>query len=119
MFNRYNVPRGGNSTAAHITKDLGPVLKQFSSERSAEVSISDVQPVASYSWIDEKTPTIAVPGTTLATFRKFITCQGQLTPNSQVRQVFGQRFNPGAFPKTPGWSTLIRMPIVWVPRRLR
>lgn len=47
-----------------VSKDLGDRLKDFSSTTSVTepVKISEVIPVASYSWIEAKTPTIAVPG---------------------------------------------------------
>jgi len=53
------------STApAHINKDLGGLLKRFTSTASITqaVKVTDVQTVASYSWIEAPTPTIAVPG---------------------------------------------------------
>jgi len=53
------------SQPTYIKKDLGNPLKHFSpaaSGASEPVKIKDVQAVASYSWIDAKAPTIAVPG---------------------------------------------------------
>ena len=53
-------------TPAYLKKDLARVIKVFSpgtSNVSEEAEINNVHPVASYSWIDEKTPTIAVPCT--------------------------------------------------------
>jgi hypothetical protein len=53
----------------HIRKDLGKQIKQFApgtKDVSQVVQITDLQAVASYSWLDSVTPTIAVPGTFLS-----------------------------------------------------
>jgi hypothetical protein len=48
----------------YLKEYLGPVVKIFSPAVSnEEVEIKNVQAIASYSWMDEKTPTIAVPCT--------------------------------------------------------
>jgi hypothetical protein len=54
-----------HSTPGHVQKDLGNLLKKFSAvttDTIDPVKLSDVEAVASYSWINSKTPTIAVPG---------------------------------------------------------
>jgi hypothetical protein len=46
-----------------LQADLGRRIKQFLLPAGGStLKISKIQPVASYSWIDAKTPTIAVPG---------------------------------------------------------
>lgn len=62
--------RGANiyvasTTPTYINKDIGELVKSFAvaaNKATEVVTISDVQVVGSYSWIDAKTPTIAVPG---------------------------------------------------------
>ncbi|KAG9013886.1 hypothetical protein FRB94_004266 [Tulasnella sp. JGI-2019a] len=52
------------SSPSHVTKDLQQVVKRFTPSVTATgaIKISDVQAVASYSWLDESTPTVLVPG---------------------------------------------------------
>jgi len=55
-----------HTAPADIQKDLGNLLKRFSAvatDATDTIKLSGVEAVASYSWIDSKTPTIAVPGT--------------------------------------------------------
>jgi hypothetical protein len=51
---------------SHSDSTYGDPVKTFSPtvfEAAGAIELSDVKAVASYSWIDAKTPTIAVPGT--------------------------------------------------------
>jgi hypothetical protein len=47
------------------TKGLEELVKKFDPATNVRdvVKITDVQPVASYSWIEANSPTIAIPGT--------------------------------------------------------
>jgi hypothetical protein len=54
-----------HSAPPHIQKDLGNLLKSFSAvttDAADAIKLSGLEAVASYSWINSKTPTIAVPG---------------------------------------------------------
>jgi hypothetical protein len=54
-----------NMASLQGLNDLGDLLKQFSvgaCNTTDAIKLSEVEPVASYSWINERAPTIAVPG---------------------------------------------------------
>jgi hypothetical protein len=62
---RHSTSSHSASVPAHIQKDVENLLKSFSTvttETADTIKLSDVEAVASYSWINSKTPTIAVPG---------------------------------------------------------
>ncbi|KAG9019854.1 hypothetical protein FRB90_003444 [Tulasnella sp. 427] len=52
-----------NSSQAYISKNLGDLLETFQvpTDASERVEITNVQTVASYSWVEAPTPTIVVP----------------------------------------------------------
>ncbi|KAG8859345.1 hypothetical protein FRB96_004560 [Tulasnella sp. 330] len=52
------------SAPNHVTKDLQQVVQRFTPNIAAtgQVKISDVEAIASYSWLEEISPTILVPG---------------------------------------------------------
>jgi hypothetical protein len=73
MHPQRNRIRGGNqrSTPPHVEKDLGDLLKRFTraSDQAPALKITDVQAIASYSWLDAPTPTIAVPGMKITNYQ--------------------------------------------------
>lgn len=99
-------------TPAYITKDLVQVLEVLTPRAGTkeEVEISDTEPIASYSWLDEKTPTILVPG-------EYSPSAPSTSPNHrccfhlvQVCPLFGPMSILPESIKTPGILTSTRTP---------
>lgn len=51
------------ATSRFMTEKLGLKIEEFTPSSTVEpIEISDVKPIASYTWLDSSEPTIVVPG---------------------------------------------------------
>jgi hypothetical protein len=81
------------------------------------IKVTDVVPLASYSWIEAKIPTIAVPGAILATDSKECS-DTPFRSLSQVRLVFGRTPTQDESQQTLVLLSLIKILTAWAGPRL-
>lgn len=112
-YTRYNGP--STPTPSFIRKDLGDVLRKFSPAEiiaSKAITVSNVQEVASYSWIDAPMPTIAVPSTICHFFYQILLLTNAAR-TYKARPVLGQPIQ-GESIKTLVLFSSIKTHIVWI-----